>query len=256
MADFKTHISTSTVLGIGYAGTGILAGVPIDSAMIAGGLCGVSGMLPDLDSDSGVPLREAMAFAAAVVPMFLVSRFEQLGLSYESMVLAGGSIYLLIRFGVSEMLKRYTVHRGMFHSIPAAIIFAELGFLICGCHDIRLRFFNAGGVLLGVLSHLALDELYSIEWARGRLRLKKSAGTALKFWGKDLWGNISVYAKLLLLTAVVLSEPVVLDHYGIEAPVAGFRRHDAHEHESTDSGTTEKESIYEAATSFLEELRR
>lgn len=212
MAGFKTHVTTSTVLGMGYAGAGMLYGMPIDASLVAGGLCGVSGMLPDVDSDSGIPIRESMAFAAAVVPMLLVDRFQQLGLSHESMVLAAGSIYLFVRFGVAAMLKRYTVHRGMFHSIPAAILFTELAFLMCGSHNLELRYLKAGGVFLGVMSHLMLDEIYSIEWHR--FRLKKSFGTAIKFWGDSLWGNLSVYVKLVIVTAMVLGEPMVVARYG------------------------------------------
>ncbi|MBN1908511.1 MAG: metal-dependent hydrolase, partial [Pirellulales bacterium] len=66
MADFKTHISTSGLLGVGYgAAAFVWFDVPWPTCVLAGGLCGVSGMLPDLDSDSGVPRRESVAFAAA-----------------------------------------------------------------------------------------------------------------------------------------------------------------------------------------------
>ena len=214
MANFQTHITTSTLLGIGYGGAGILYGVPTESCLIAGGLCSVAGMLPDLDSDSGIPIRETMAFVAAVVPMLLIDRFVHLGLEPESMVLAGGSIYVLIRFGLSALIKRFTVHRGMFHSIPAALIFAGLGFLICGCTDIHLRYFKAGAVLVGFMSHLLLDELYSIEWYRGRMRLKKSFGTAVKFWGSSTWANLSTYIKLAAVAAMILSEPVMMEKFG------------------------------------------
>lgn len=214
MANFPTHITTSTVLGIGYAGAGISYGLPIDSCLVAGGLCGIGGMLPDLDSDTGIPLREAMSFAAAVIPMFLLERFQQFGLTHEQMILATGAIYLFIRFGIGQMLKRYTVHRGMFHSLPAAILFAELAFLICGCHDLQMRYYKAGGVLLGVMSHLLLDEIYAIDWRHGRPRLKKSFGTAIKIWGDSLWGNLSVYLKLIAITALVLSEPVLVEKLG------------------------------------------
>lgn len=217
MANFQTHVTTSTVLGVGYAGAGILCGAPVDASLVAGGLCGVSGMLPDLDSASGVPIREIMSFSAAVVPMLLIDRFRHLGWSHESIVLAGGAIYLFIRFVVATLLKRYTVHRGMFHSIPAAILFAELGFLICGGDDLRIRYYKAGAVLLGVMSHLVLDEIYAIEWRFGIPRLKKSFGTAIKFWGDSLWGNLSVYVKLILVTGMVLGEPMVMDKLG--APV-------------------------------------
>ena len=210
MADFKTHVTTSTVLGVGYAGAGMALGAHIETSLVAGGLCGVSGMLPDLDSDSGVPIRESMAFAAAVVPMFLLHRFQHIELTYDMIILVGGVTYLFIRFVIAELLKRYTVHRGMFHSIPAAIIFAEIGFLLCASDDVHMRYYKAGGVLLGVLSHLLLDELYSIEWHRGRLRLKKSSGTAFKLWGRSLWGNVSTYVKLILLTALIFGESSIM----------------------------------------------
>src|SRR5271156_5506914 len=117
MAGFKTHITTSTLLGIG-GGAAAFAfyHVPVPACALAAGLCGVSGMLPDLDSGPGRPLRESTAFAAAVVPMMLIDRFKALGLAPESIVLAGAAIYLAIRFGVGWLLRHTTVHRGMFHS--------------------------------------------------------------------------------------------------------------------------------------------
>ena len=217
MADFKTHVTTSTVLGIGYAGAGIFMGAPLDTSLVAGGLCGVSGMLPDIDSGSGRPLRETMAFAAVVVPMLLLDRFRHMGMSHEMIVLAGGILYLFIRFGIASMLRRYTVHRGMFHSIPAAIVFTELAFLIVGCETLMPRYYKAGGVFIGFMSHLLLDELYSVQWQGGRVKLKKSFGSAIKFWGDDIWGNVSVYAKLIVATGLVLSEPLVMEQFG--APV-------------------------------------
>jgi membrane-bound metal-dependent hydrolase YbcI (DUF457 family) len=164
-------------------------------------------MLPDIDSDSGTPLRESMAFAAAIVPMMLLHRFQRMGMSHELMILAGAATYLLIRFGFSALLKRYTVHRGMFHSLPAAIVFGELAFLLASGEDERLRVYKAGAVVIGYLSHLLLDEIYSFEWRRGRPRLKSSFGTALKLFGRDRWANVSAYAKLVILTAAILFEP-------------------------------------------------
>jgi hypothetical protein len=126
MAGFRTHITTSTLLGIG-GGAAAFAWyhVPLPSCALAAGLCSVSGMLPDLDSGPGVPLRESTAFAAAVVPMMLLGQMEQLGLSFETIVLLQGGIYLAIRFGLGWLLRHFTVHRGMFHSLPAAAIAAE-----------------------------------------------------------------------------------------------------------------------------------
>lgn len=219
MASFKIHITTSCTLGAGYACLGAYYGLPIEAALVAGGLCGLGGMLPDIDSDSGVPLRETMGFAAAVTPMLLVDRFQALGLNYEQMVLAAAGSYLFVRFGIAKLLMRYTVHRGMFHSIPALLIFTGVAFLLCGYGNLHLRYFKAAGVFLGVLSHLLLDEIYSVQWIRGRWRFKKSFGTALKLWGDDAWGNVSTYGKLAFIVVLILSEPAIMERYGQLSPI-------------------------------------
>ena len=191
MADFKTHITTSTVLGIGYGAAGYFYGqLPVETCILAGGLCGVSGMLPDMDSDSGRPVQEMSAFAAACIPMLMLDRFETWHWSKETIVLAAAVIYVAIRFGVAALFKRYTVHRGMWHSIPACLVCGLLTFLIVSHQDLALRLFKSGAVMLGFLSHLVLDEIWSVSLRSGKLNIKRSMGTALKFWGKESWANL------------------------------------------------------------------
>jgi hypothetical protein len=212
MAGFRMHITTSAVFGVGYAGAGhIIYDVPLDTSLVAGAMCGFSGMLPDIDSDFGVPLRETMAFTAAIAPMLLVGHFQQLHLTHDAMVLAAISMYLFVRFGITNMIRKYTVHRGMFHSIPACLIFTGMAFLVCGTANLDDRFYKAGGVAAGFMSHLLLDEVYSIEWKGGRWRLKKSFGTAVKLWGDDAWANFSTYAKLAIVAMMILAEPSVFE---------------------------------------------
>jgi hypothetical protein len=212
MAGFKTHVTFSSLLGVGYAGVGLVHfHMPPDTAILGGALCGFSGMLPDIDSDYGVPLRETMAFTAAVLPMLLLHRFHSLGLKPDEMALLGIGVYLFVRFGLTNMIRKYTVHRGMFHSIPAGLTFAGVAFLVVGDSiDLDVRYFKAGGVLAGFMSHLILDEIYSVEWKGGAWRLKKSSGTALKLWGKDPWANFSTYGKLILVGGAILGEPSVM----------------------------------------------
>ncbi len=219
MAGFKTHITTSCLLGVGYTGTGLYLGLPIESSLIAGGLCGIGGMLPDIDSDSGIPFRESMGFAAAIVPVLMLDRFREFGLNHEKMVLIIGSMYLFVRFGIARLLGRYTVHRGMFHSLPAALIFAGIAFLVSGSNNLQLRYFKATGIFIGVMSHLLLDEIYAVEWTGGRWRFKKSFGTAMKLWGKSMIANVTTYAKLALIVVMILSEPMVMEKYGQLSPV-------------------------------------
>ncbi len=216
MAGFKTHVTVSTALGVGYGAVGLGLDYPLETCLLAGGLCGVAGMLPDLDSKSGVPVREIMALAAAIVPMMMIDRFQQMNLGPESIVLAGSLIYIVIRFGVGEIFKLYTVHRGMWHSVPAAITCGLLAMFVCACDDYRMRVFKALAVFLGFMSHLVVDELWSIELRRGRLHFKSSFGTAIKFWGKSLWGNISTYAKLIVMVAVTVGDPILMERLGVE----------------------------------------
>lgn len=220
MAGFRTHVTTSALLGCGYAGIGHVAyGVPLDTSLVAGAICGFSGMLPDIDSDYGVPLRETMAFTAAIIPMLLVGHFQSLGLSHDAMALAAISMYLFVRFGVTNMIRKYTVHRGMFHSIPACMIFAGLAFLMVATSPtVEIRCYKAGGVVVGFMSHLLLDEIYAIEWQGGRWRFKKSFGTAIKFWGDDNWANFSTYAKLAIVGLFILGEPTVIEQLEARHP--------------------------------------
>ncbi len=100
MADFKTHIAVSTAVGVAYGYVGFVRyDFPLESCILAGGLCSVSGMLPDLDSDSGVPIREATSLAAAVVPMLLVDRLRNLICRPKEWCLPQG------------YLPRYPIHR-------------------------------------------------------------------------------------------------------------------------------------------------
>ena len=211
MADFKTHVTFSSAIGCGYAVVGSGMGHDLSTALVGGGLCGVAGMLPDVDSDSGVPRREALGFAAAIVPLLLVDRAKQLNLSHDQMVLFGAALYFAIRFVAADLIGRWSVHRGMWHSIPAIGIFAGLAFLIAGpADDVMVRYFKAGAVALGSFSHLILDEIYSIDTRGLTPRFKKSFGTAVKLWGKSASANFTTYAKLVVVVYLILMEPVVL----------------------------------------------
>jgi hypothetical protein len=216
MAGFETHITVSTVTGVAYGLWGWQCGAAPETCILAGGLCSVAGMLPDLDSDSGRPVQEMSCFAAAVIPMLMLDRFRDFGWSHESMVLAAAAIYAAVRFGVAEVFKRYTVHRGMWHSIPACIACGLIAFLIVAGNDLAPRAFKAGAVSLGFFSHLVIDEIWSLGLARGRLGFKKSLGTALKFWGGNPYANFSVYAKLAVLSFLAVGDPMLMQHLGYE----------------------------------------
>ena len=200
MAGFTTHISVSTAVGIGY-GWWLHSqyGLPWTTASVAGGLCSLAGMLPDLDSDSGIPARETICFTAAVIPMLLVTRLQRYGVTLEQMILFGAPLYAVIRFGLGTLFKEFTVHRGMFHSIPAMLIAGLVTFLLADNSGTDVRVLKGVAVSLGYLSHLILDEIWSVEVTVAGTRLKKSSGTALKFFGKQASANTMCWGLLLLI---------------------------------------------------------
>ncbi len=202
MPGFESHITTSSALGLSIGAIGYSQGMPLTSSVIAAGLCSLGGMLPDMDGDTGIPVRETFAMAAAAVTVMMTELFRTWGFDREMIVIAAGAVYLLTRFGVGGLFKAYTVHRGMWHSIPAAFSAGLVVFLICSYQDLAPRLFKSGAIVLGFLSHLVLDELHSFEVREGRLRVKSSLGTALKFWTTNgWWPNVSTYGKMAILLA-------------------------------------------------------
>ena len=168
-------------------------------------------MLPDLDSNSGIPQREMLSFVSVIVPMLMLPRFEALGLSPEHMVFISGLMYVFIRFGIGALFRRYTKHRGMWHSIPAAMIAGLATFMVCLSSEFEIRIFKAWAVVIGFMVHLALDEIYAVNWQGKLPRMKKSFGTAIKFWGNDNWANFATYAKLAVLLVMIASDDYVMD---------------------------------------------
>jgi len=210
MADFKTHITASTVLGVGYGTVAYMKfGVPLGHCAVAGALCSVAGMLPDLDSKSGIPQREMLSFVSVLAPMLMILRFQELGFTNEQMVFVAGVSYVVIRFGFGDLFKRFTKHRGMWHSIPAAAVASMATYMICFSPETNIRLFKAWAVFLGFITHLALDELYSVD-LMGR-RLKKSWGTAMKFFGKDSVTNIITYGQVFLLGFLIYNDSTIME---------------------------------------------
>ena len=102
----------------------------------------------------------------------------------------------MIRYVVSEVFKRLTVHRGMYHSIPAMLVAGLCVYLAYHSPDRNIRVLLGCGVMLGFLSHLVLDEIYSVDWRGMKPKLKSSAGSAVKFFSPSLFANVTCYTML------------------------------------------------------------
>ena len=181
MADFKTHLSVagtlSGVLAIGCLHTGLAE--PRDTLLFFT-MGTVGGVLPDIDSDHSIPVKLLFSCLATLAAFFGV--FSKIGAySIVESILLWVAVFVIVRYLVFELFKRFTVHRGVFHSLLAAVFFCFLSATLL--YDVFalsnvLAWLSGGFILIGYLIHLLLDELYSVDMMG--VRLKKSFGTALK----------------------------------------------------------------------------
>jgi hypothetical protein len=134
--------------------------------------------------------------AAALVPLLLIPRMVHAGLTREAILASVLFGYVFIKYVVANVFRRLTVHRGMYHSIPAMLVAGLVVYLAYHSPDRGVRLLLAGGVMLGFLSHLVLDEIYSVDLRGVRIKLKSSAGTAFKFGSSSLAATATCYAIL------------------------------------------------------------
>jgi membrane-bound metal-dependent hydrolase YbcI (DUF457 family) len=207
VASYRGHLTFSTLLGSAYGGIAAWkCGVPAPMAGAGGLLTAVSGLLPDLDSDSGVPVRELFGLAGAFLPLFLLREANLAGLTPEQMLLAFAGLYFGIRYGLAEIFRHLTVHRGMFHSIPAMLIVGLLVFIGYRHPEPMQRLYLAVGAMLGFLSHLVLDEICAVNLRGVVPRLNAFAGSALKLRSKSRYATGFTYVVLLGLCGLAWAQ--------------------------------------------------
>jgi hypothetical protein len=126
----------------------------------------------------------------------MIHRLIRSGLGHEEILAILALAYLVIRYGLSSVFKRMSVHRGMFHSIPALLIAGLVTFMLDHHLSLTLRLFLAMGVMIGFLSHLVLDEVCSVDFLGAKLKANQFAGSALKFRSRSWVGTLTCYALL------------------------------------------------------------
>jgi membrane-bound metal-dependent hydrolase YbcI (DUF457 family) len=207
MASYRGHLMFSSALGAGLGGFAVVNWhYDWGRAFLGAGLTTLGGLLPDLDSDNGVPVRELFGAAATVIPLFMVHRLREKGYDGERLLALLGLTYVLIRYVLSVAFKHLTVHRGMFHSIPALLISGLAAYLLYGSPDQQLRLYLAGAVMLGFLSHLVLDEVYSVDFMGTRVRFNKYSGSALKLASRSWPATLTTYVILAGLGFLALRD--------------------------------------------------
>ncbi|MDH3347130.1 MAG: metal-dependent hydrolase [Desulfobulbaceae bacterium] len=206
MAEFKTHVTTGLLCGY-LAG---IASVALDYkienntplCILAGSFIG--SFLPDLDHNDGKPFSFVFNIMAISGLSIAFAYFIRSGPpSKLGWVAIPPMVGLFIRYGLGTIFKKYTSHRGIFHSIPAMLI-ATLSIPLA-LSSFHLSPIDISGISLsvgiGFLSHLILDELNSAMNFEGILIVPKSSlGTALKFFSTSRPVTVTAY---FILTALI-----------------------------------------------------
>ncbi len=157
----------------------------------------VGAFLPDLDSDTGAPLKILLiifsVIGSAVTGWIVLNQEESSLLQLAGFVAFSG---LFIYYVIGGIFKKLTNHRGIFHSIPAVVLSAMLTLTLLNLIDLDLniKMMVSLGVGLGYLCHLILDELNSAVNLGGIPFIpNKSIGTALKLYAKNWKLSLGVY---------------------------------------------------------------
>ena len=182
MANFPTHILVGTVVAGTLATLTLAADVIAPENLVAVTLAGcVGSVLPDIDLKDSRPSKALFAGLAIFFSFALLFHFAPHLSILEMWSLWIGTL-LFVLFGLQKVFHKYSVHRGVWHTITAALVcsFATAIFFyyVLGRPD-GVGWLAAGFMFIGYITHLTLDEIYSVDVLGAYI--KRSFGTALKF---------------------------------------------------------------------------
>lgn len=183
MANYATHIGIGTVVCGALATLTVAADVIGPESIMAVTLAGVAGsVLPDIDlRDSRASSILFSGIAVFISFCVLFVNAERFSVA-ELWILWLGSM-AFVRYGLHALFHRIAVHRGVWHSLLAGVLWAVVTAIvfheILGLHP-GVAWLGGGFMFIGYVTHLVLDEVYSVDFMGNRL--KASFGSALKLF--------------------------------------------------------------------------
>jgi membrane-bound metal-dependent hydrolase YbcI (DUF457 family) len=181
MANFPTHIAVGTVVSGALATVTVAADMVAPENIVAVTLAGVLGsVLPDIDLKDSRPSRAMFAGLAVFFSFAVLFSLERQYSIAEMLILWMGTL-LAVRYIAKEIFFHFSYHRGIWHSLLATVFCAFLTAWIYSSllgRNAGVAWLAAGFMAIGYLTHLTLDEIYSVDVMD--TRIKASFGTALK----------------------------------------------------------------------------
>lgn len=168
----------------------------------------IGSFLPDVDSDSGLPFYFVFGTATlAATGVVLLYTLAQKPDDWRYLVGIPCAALLGFWFIAGGFVRRWTYHRGIFHSLPAMAIAGAGTFLIARhyglSHEVSLVF--SAAIAAGFASHLILDELHAGITLDGiPFNPNKAFGSAIKMFVRSNHVNIATYSLLAVLVYTAL----------------------------------------------------
>ncbi len=219
MANFKTHISWGVVLGVGVVTAALIYSMfsGVESILWVFFAVLVGSFLPDVDSDNGIPFQILFGLlGAGLAGAAFFSLYQGGQEDLKFLIALPVLVFILVRFGAGYVFKKFTHHRGIFHSIPAAILsgLSTIWFLKLFSITGEKAMFAGLAVIIGYFGHLVLDEIYASVNLQGRLFIpKRSLGSALKFYSSSRPATVLVYIMVISFLVMLPEVRTFLFHW-------------------------------------------
>ena len=216
MANFNTHFTVAA--SASAVVSGVLLSMEVvtpEQGVVAFFLGTLGGLLPDVDSAHSTSIKVGFNVLSLLLTIMMIF-VKSSTYSIVEMFIMATVVFLAIRYGFLELFRKISKHRGMFHSVPVAfiwgIVVAILMHFFFGLNSL-VSWVYGFMVTFGYLVHLTLDETYSVDL--GNRRVKKSLGTALKFYkfktNSDKIHTAIIYALLVGLFMIAPNTDLVVN---------------------------------------------
>lgn len=204
MANFTTHIAVGAVVSGAFATITLAADVVAPENLIAVTLAGVLGsVLPDIDLKDSRAGRAMFAGLGLFFSFAVLFNAAQKFSVAELWILWLGTL-VFVRYGLHAVFHRISVHRGVWHSITAAVFCsiatAAIFYHVLGRHE-GVSWLAALFMFIGYITHLILDEIYSVDVMDARI--KASFGTALKLYDRRYLSSSAAMVAAAVAVAMV-----------------------------------------------------